>query len=163
MSDKIDAKTTWTIWPWLFPLLYLIHVVEEYWAGVALATSPNKIRGANFTSGQFLIVNGLTFVLMLAIFILSQRFKFSLWLMVCVGTVLLINGLFHIKGTIKIAAYNPGLVTGTLLFVPLGIATLVVLKSRMSGRRYWTALITGILINFIVLLVARGGRKLFEL
>ena len=147
---------------WLFPATYLLHVTEDYVAGVALATSPTKIRGANLTPTQFLILNGFACLLILAGMFISKRLRFRPWLMICLATVVMVNGLFHVAGGIRIAGYNPGLISGLLIWIPLGVATLVYLKGRMIPRKYWAAIVVGVLINVVVLLLARQGRRLFE-
>lgn len=151
------------IWAWLFPLTYLIHIAEEYVAGVALAPSPNKIRGANMTATQFLILNGFACALLVLGMILSRRYGFRQWLLVCLATVVMVNGLFHIAGTIRIAGrYNPGLISGVLIWIPLGIVTLMRMKKSMRPNKYWVAMAVGVGINVVVLLIARSGRRLFE-
>ena len=162
MLNILRQKMTETIWAWLFPVTYLIHIAEEYIAGVALAPSPTKIRGANLTPTQFLILNGLALGLLVIGIILSRRFNFRQWLLICLGTVVMVNGLFHVAGTLKISAYNPGLVSGVLIWIPLGVATLIHLKKHMHPNRYWVAMAVGVGINVIVLVIARGGRRLFE-
>jgi hypothetical protein len=162
-SASRASRLSESIWPWLIPIAYLLHVTEEYLAGVALAPSAQKIRGANMTAGQFLVINTFTMALMLLGLWLARRLRFLEWLLVCVGTVLFINGVFHIKGTIKIAAYNPGLYTGALLFIPLGALTALRFRNRPSPRKYLLALLVGALIYVVVLIVARSGRKLFEM
>ena len=104
---------------WLFPVTYLIHVTEEYLAGVALATSPTKIRGANLTPAQFLILNGIAYLLIVVGMLIAQRLKFRSWLLVCLGTVVMVNGLFHVASGLRIAGYNPGLASGFLIWIPL--------------------------------------------
>ena len=147
---------------WLFPITYLIHVAEEYLTGVALATSPSKIRGANLTPTQFIILNGAAVLLMIAGMFISQRLNFRSWLMVCLGMVVLINGLFHVAAGLRTAGYNPGLISGLFIWIPLGIITLIRLKKRIRPGKYWAATATGVIINVIVLLIARSGRWLFE-
>jgi hypothetical protein len=147
---------------WLFPVTYLIHVTEEYLAGVALATSPTKIRGANLTPAQFLILNGIACLLIVVGMLIAQRLKFRSWLLVCLGTVVMVNGLFHVASGLRIAGYNPGLASGFLIWIPLGLVALICLKKRLLPGKYWAAVAVGVLINVIVLLIARSGRRLFE-
>ncbi|HVG35155.1 MAG TPA: HXXEE domain-containing protein [Pyrinomonadaceae bacterium] len=147
---------------WLFPLTYLIHIAEEYLAGVALATAPSKISGANLTPTQFLILNGVAFLLMIAGMFISRRLNFRTWLMICLGMVVLVNGLFHVAAGLRNAGYNPGLISGLLIWMPLGIITLICLKKRVRPVKYWVALAIGVIINVIVLVIARSGRRLFE-
>lgn len=147
---------------WLFPATYLIHVAEEFLAGVALAPSPFKIRGANLTPTQFIILNGVAVLLMIAGMIISQRLNFRPWLMVCLGMVVLINGLFHVAAGLRIAGYHPGLISGLFIWMPLGIITLLCLKKRVRPGKYWAAIATGVIINVIVLVIARSGLRFFE-
>src|SRR5215207_1325413 len=128
----------------LFPLTYLIHVAEEFLAGVALATSPSKIRGANLTPTQFLILNGVAVLLIIAGMFISHRLKFRPWLMVCLGMVVLINGLFHVAAGLRIAGYNPGLISGLFIWMPLGIITLICLRKRVRPGKYWAAMAIGV-------------------
>jgi hypothetical protein len=162
MFETLLGERKEIVWAWLFPVTYLIHVSEEYFAGVALAPSPTKIRGANLTPTQFLILQGLACVLLVVGIIVSRRFNFREWLLICLGTVVLVNGLFHVVGSLRIAGYNPGLVSGVLIWIPLGAATLIHLKKRIRPDRYWAAFAVGVGINVIVLIIARGGRRLFE-
>ena len=162
MFDALLGERKEAVWAWLFPVTYLIHVTEEYVAGVALASSPNKIRGANLTPTQFLILQGFACLLLVVGIILSRRFNFRPWLLICLATVVMVNGFFHVAGSLKIAGYNPGLVSGVLIWIPLGAATLIHLKRSMRPNTYWTAVAVGIGINIVVLVLARGGRRLFE-
>lgn len=56
-------------------------------AGVALAISPSKIRGANLTPTQFLILQGIASLLIIAGTFIAHRLRFRPWLMVCLETV----------------------------------------------------------------------------
>jgi hypothetical protein len=89
--------------------------------------------------------------------VLASKLKFSQWLMVCMATALLLNGLSHTINAVVRAEYNPGLVSGLLIFIPLGVIVLARLKGRMRGRRYFGALLVGVLINGVVLWLALGG------
>jgi hypothetical protein len=146
---------------WLFPATYVIHVAEEYLAGVALATSPSKISGANLTPNQFLIVHGVAVLLMIVGLFIARRLQFRSWLLVCFGVVVLINGLFHVAATLRIAAYHPGLITGLLIWIPMGIITLICLKQRVRPVKYWAAVAIGIVINVIALVIALSGLQVF--
>jgi hypothetical protein len=161
LNERRDERVELTL-AWLFPVTYLIHVTEEYLAGVALATSPNKMRGANLTATQFLILNAFAVSLIFAGMFISRRLRFRPWLMVCLGTVMMINGLFHVAGGFRIAGYNPGLVSGLLIWIPIGVITLISQKRRVLPKKYWAAIAVGVAINIFVLVIARAGRRLFE-
>jgi hypothetical protein len=151
-----------SLWPWSFPSAYFIHLIEEYLGGGALSgTSLTRLKGINLTSRQFLIVNGIALLLMILGISLSRKFKFPEWLLVCLGTVVLINGLSHTVSSLTMSEYNPGLITGLLLFIPLGFITLIRLMTRMNVRRYCLAVSVGTAIHGVVSLLALKGGSMF--
>ncbi len=154
--DKLSSNDFIVLLCWLYPTTLLAHLAEEYWAGVVLADSPQKMRGVNLTPRRFLALTGLGTVLVLAGIVIAQRFHFPQLMLIILGTFVLINGLSHtITGALK-AEYNPGVVTGLLLWIPLGALTLLCLKSNMLWQRYWTGIAIGIAIHAVVSALARG-------
>ena len=87
-----------------------------------------------------------------------------LWLMraanpawgVVAGYVVLVNGIVHLAAWAVLRRYNPGLVTGLVLFLPLGIAILAVTPAgigyHLAGLLYVVGMHVGI--------VASARRKL---
>lgn len=161
MIETISKGLTNRIWPWVFMIIFVVHLTEEFWAGVALSTNPDRMRGANLTPRQFIILTGFGVLLMLLGLIIAKRFRFLEWIMVCLGAIIFVNGFVHIFGSVRLIRYTPGLITGVLLFIPLGAATLLNLKGNMSAKRYWLAFSVGVLIHIAVLILARSGGKLF--
>ena len=161
-----SASSTFSksILPWLFPLAYLIHVTEEYLGGGALQTTTDaNLKGVNLTPSQFLVINVIAFLLFLLLIFLAQKFKFPDWLLVCLGTIMFINAISHTVSTVVRAEYNPGLITGLLIFMPLGVIALTGLKARMSAQRYLMAMVVGIATHGVVTLLALRGSHLFRL
>jgi len=153
-----------SILPWLFPFAYLIHTTEEYFGGGALhAAQDTTLKGVDFTARQFLIINCVVFLLFLLLIFLSQKFKFPEWVSVYLGTVFFINAIAHTISTLMMADYSPGLITGWLILMPLGALTLLKLRSRMSTRRYLTAMAVGIGTHGIISLLTLRGGHLFRL
>lgn len=165
MKTFSDSSTfSKSILPWLFPPAFLIHVTEEYLGGGALQTATGaNLKGVNLTAQQFVVITGTAFMLLIVGILLSRRFKFPDWLLVCLGTILLINAATHSVSTVLTAQYSPGLMTGLLIFVPLGLLTLTQLKSKMSTRRYLTAVAVGIIVHGVITLLALRGGRLFRL
>ena len=151
---------TWLLW--LFPLTFLIHIAEEYWGGGGFSAYLARARGVNLSPTKFLVMNGIAWALMLLGVVLARKLRFSQWLLVCLSTVVLINGLSHTINTIVTGEYNPGVVSGLLIWIPLGLATLFRLKKEMQGRRYWIALAVGVAIHGVVTLTALTGGKMFR-
>jgi hypothetical protein len=157
MAGETSSKALASVWIWLFPVVYLLHVAEEYWGGGGFSAYVARTRGVNLSPEKFLTMNAVGWALMIVGLLLALRLKFSQWLMVCMATALLINGLSHTINAVARAEYNPGLVTGSLIFIPLGVIVLARLKGRMRGRRYFGALLVGVLVNGVVLWLASGG------
>lgn len=156
-TDKVGATTAWL---WLFPVTYLIHIAEEYWIGGGYFAYLARTRGVNLTPARFIFLNGIGCALIVIGIFIAQRLKFPEWLLVCLGAVVAGNGLTHTVTALRAAEYNPGLASGLLIWLPLGAATLWVLRGRMRRRRYWSAVAIGVAINVVVSVLALNSGKL---
>lgn len=150
------------IWPWLFPSTYLLHIAEEYWGGDGYSAYLSKTKGVDLPSGRFLLMTGAGLVLMLAGVPLAYTFRFPQLLMVILGTAFLVNGMSHTISGMVTGRYNPGLLSGMLIWIPLGILTLVQLKETMSAARYLTGVAVGVAIQVVVSLLSLKGGRLFR-
>jgi len=120
------------------PRLFVVHVVEEAPGFVAWF---NSLVTPGIYQPLFLSVNGvaLTITLIVGFGVASAREPMSgiigaAW----VGFLMLANAVFHIVATISLSRYCPGVVTATLIYLPvsalffravvreLGISSLVV-------------------------------------
>jgi hypothetical protein len=160
MTDETRSDKSVTLLPWLFPVTYLIHIAEEYWGGGGFSAYMARERGVNLSPSRFLLMTGLGLALIVLGVLLARRYKFSHWLVVCLGALVLGNGLSHTVNGVASRGYNPGLVSGLLIWIPLGLVAIFYLKRKMAARRYWTALAVGVGIQVIVALLARSGGKL---
>jgi hypothetical protein len=70
------------------------------------------------------------------------------------GTVVLINGLLHVLGTAGSRSYSPGVITGTVLYLPLGIMALRLGRRRLFETTFWMAVAGGVVIHAVVAIVA---------
>jgi hypothetical protein len=92
--------------------------------------------------------------------ILALRMKSYRWLLVSFGTVVLINGLVHAGASIVTRSYSPGLISGLLLFVPLGVVTLLRARVSVSRRTLRAGFIVGVLMHAVVVLLAFGFARI---
>ncbi len=160
MTNETNRDRRATLLLWLFPATYLIHIAEEYWMGGGFSAYVARVRGVNLPPSRFLLMNGIGLALMILGVVLSERFKFSQWLLVCLGMVVMGNGLSHTVNSLVTREYNPGLISGLLIWIPLGLTALLHARKKMAGRRYWVALLIGIGILLVVaLLTLSGGRS----
>lgn len=159
MTDETQADKAIRILAWLFPVTFVIHIAEEYWGGGGFSAYMVRARGVSLSPSRFLLMNSFGFGLMLLGVLLARKFGFTRWLVVCLGALVLGNGLSHTINGVVSREYNPGLVSGLLIWIPLGLLAVLYLKRRMAGRMYWTALAVGIGIQGVVALLAMSGGK----
>ena len=134
-------------WLWFFPLAYLLHIFEE-------SRSVGPLHGINISLNLFLVLSTVTWLLMICGIVLAQRFGFPHFMGVCLGTTLLLNGLTHIINSLVYGRYDAGLISGSLIFIPLGLATLIGLRNSMRSRRYMVGVLLGMVIQAIALIIA---------
>lgn len=82
------------------------------------------------------------------------------WLLVSFGTVFLVNGLVHAIASLLTKSYSPGLVSGLLLFVPLGTVTLTRARRLVNRRTLGAGIIVGVLMHVVVVLLAFGFARI---
>ncbi|HEX8136801.1 MAG TPA: HXXEE domain-containing protein [Pyrinomonadaceae bacterium] len=157
MANEIASGSTVKIWLWLFPVVYLLHIAEEYWAGGGYVAYVARTHGVQLSPTKFLVLNAVGWALMTLGVALARRLGFTEWLLVCLATVILINGLSHTTSAVLRGEYNPGLLTGLLIFIPLGVGLLFYLSGRMRRRRYLGALTVGVLVHGVIFLLAATG------
>ncbi|HEX8921687.1 MAG TPA: HXXEE domain-containing protein, partial [Pyrinomonadaceae bacterium] len=84
------------------------------------------------------------------------------WLLVSFGMVVLINGLVHAGASVLTRSYSPGLISGLLLFVPLGAITLRRARASVNRRTLRAGIIVGFLMHMFVVLLAFGFAKISD-
>ena len=157
MTEDSRSEKTISLLLWLIPATYVLHIAEEYWGGEGFPAYIARTRGAHLTPSRFLLMNGIGCALMLLGVWLAHRYKFKQWLLVCLGMVAMGNGLSHTVNSILTREYNPGVVTVLLIWIPLGVVSLIYAKRKLAGRKFWVALAIGIGILLVVALLALSG------
>jgi hypothetical protein len=127
-------------WLWLFPLVYLLHILEEL-KGIG--------HGINLSLDVFLILSTAAWLLMTCGTVLAQRFGFPQFMGVCLGSTVFLNGLWHIFNRLINHRYDAGVISGTVIFIPLGLATLIKLRNSMLRPRYIVGVVLGMAIQTI--------------
>ena len=155
MSDKPDSSVA--LWSWLFPLTYLIHIAEEFYGGEGYPAYLKRLRGVEMAPAKFLVGQAIGLALIVLGILIARRFSFPRQLLVILGTVVLFNGLSHLATSVYYREYGPGLISGVVIWIPFGIATLMRFKSSMRPVRYWLYVATGIAINAVIALITLKG------
>ena len=147
------------LWMWLFPVTYLIHIAEEYWGGEGYTAYLYRLRGVHLSTARFLAFQTLGVVLICIGIVISLKLKWPRFFLTIMGALVLSNGITHTATALRHGGYGPGLVSCVLIWIPLGLITLILLQGEMPTLRFVVASLIGFGINAAVALIAlRGGR-----
>jgi len=106
------------------PFVFILHGFEE---APGFVVWFNSLVPRGISQNLFFTVNAvaLTVTVVIALLVAASPDPASgLVLAAWVGFLMLANGVFHLVGTIAHARYCPGVVTGTLLYLPYGVLLL---------------------------------------
>jgi hypothetical protein len=154
MDDNIARERVFRRLIWLLPAAFAPHIAEEYAGGFPWWVT--HVLGGSFDNLAFAMNNALFMAIMLALTTWTSRSGSRL------ATFLLIawasgnifwDGLFHIVTTAAFDRYSPGLVTSSLLYMPISLVVgWSALGSRaLSIRGFLGALVLGAaLLGFVI-------------
>jgi hypothetical protein len=139
-------------WVWLFPLAYGLHVTEEYWLHF-----PNWVSqlSLSFVSDpQFLFLNGVFWLLMVASVVAIRACTSLAWLVVTLAAILGINAALHLLGSLVTRTYSPGSITAVFLYLPLVLYAFRQVLPRITRGAGLRAVALGAAIHVGVVLLA---------
>lgn len=129
-------------------IAYVIHQFEEHWIdlfGRRYAFHPYLNE---FLSGLTGSESGTEFMTPAAIFVINTSLVWlvaalgiwrgcdNIFATLCMAAIVVVNAFSHIGAGLSGSTYNPGLLTGTVLFVPLGIGVyLWLLRTNLTSIR----------------------------
>lgn len=134
--------------PWWFPATYALHAAEEFCTGETFPVWISRFAGVHFTATAFLWLNGIAMAVMLLA--AAGAARGVRWLAVTLATVVAINGTAHLVGSLATWTWSPGVVTGTLLWLPLGLSTLVHARRALPRRTLLGAAALGFAAHAVV-------------
>jgi len=88
--------------------------------------------------------------------LISRRLHFPNQMFVILAALIVGNAFVHLARSIMYDAYEPGLLTSLLLWLPLGLVTLLSLFIKMTRLRFVVNVATGIAICVAVELITRA-------
>ena len=89
----------------------------------------------SFTKHEFLLLNGVGIVMMTVGAALIYKHSWR-WLLTALGGIVLLNGLLHLVFSILTWSYSPGLISGVLCWMPLGLFTIYRQWSLAARRSF---------------------------
>lgn len=149
----------WSRGAWLAFLVlpvYMVHQFEEHDADRFRRFVNAELAGGR----EALSVAAVFWINILGVWAVTTA---TLWLTrrvdvgwgVLAAYLVLVNGLLHLAQGVALRRYNPGLVTGVALFLPLGAGTLAALRSVASVSQHLVALAVVIAIHVWIILHVR--------
>jgi len=139
---------------WVMPGAFVLHIVEEYRGGFpAWAT---HVLGGSFSGVAFAFNNAAFLAIMVGLTLWASKsdsrlaaFLLIAWLS---GNIFW-DALFHVLTTAWFNRYSPGLVTSSVLYLPISlvIGTATLQSQALSAKAFLGALASGLgLIVFVI-------------
>lgn len=104
-----------------FLIASMLHMVEEFFFPGGFMPVMKRVNPAiapfvNVTAA--VIINGLQLVLcVFVIFVGRSNLAFSM----SAAALIFINGLMHLGGAVRLKGYVPGVITGSIIYIPLSV------------------------------------------
>jgi len=139
-------------WPLLLPVAYLLHLTEEAAGGFVGWAAAHLSPG--FTHERFVAINAVAVPLAFAAALASMFIPAARWLAVTLAVLFLLNGLIHLGSSLATGGYAPGVVTGVVLYLPLGVFALRRLSREVTPRMMGIGVAAGIAVHALVAVLA---------
>jgi hypothetical protein len=137
---------------WLLPAAYACHLGEEWFGGFPEWMA--RVIGSALPRPAFIAINAIAFGLMVLASRAATRREANGWMGIAIATILLINGVAHLLGSLATAAYSPGLFTGIVLYLPLGSLVLLRAWAQAQEDQFGTGVLAGIALHVLVVVIA---------
>lgn len=142
-------------WPLLFPLTYLAHIVEESVGGFPAWSAEHL--GFHLDTSAFLAINEFAWIGMLIASLAATIAAPAKWLVIPLATIATVNGSAHLIASAVTRSYSPGVISGTVLWLPLGIVTLSRALRTFPRGVWWGGVVLGLALHGLVTGVALIG------
>ena len=130
-------------WLWLFPPVYLVHLIDERLFANGTAAWATQHMGVYLTNEAWLIINVVWFFFFTLSTWLVARGTWPDWVVLALATHIAVHSLARVWGSLVFAGWSPGVVSGVTLCLPLAAATFARSFRRMAPRQVVTGLIVG--------------------
>jgi hypothetical protein len=142
---------------WLFPAAYAAHLAEETFAGEGLRLWLGRLGPAPLSLAGFVVVNAVGMTVFVAGARLATRRQGFGWVAISLSTIVLLNAVLHVLGTLVTRVYSPGLATAVVLYVPLGGLTALRAATQAPAAEWQRGLAAGIVLQAAVSALALSG------
>ncbi len=150
-------------WMWLFPAIYLFHMLEEYYGG--FYTWLARLIEAEPPPLQFPVLDTFFLIVMIAGIAAAIVMPFCRWLAVTFALASAMNGLTHLIAGILTMSYSPGVISGAIFWLPLGGYVLYLAYKDLPRTQLALGIILGLVLHVSVCLLVLNafGTKFLNL
>ena len=113
-----------------------------------------RAYGREVSPSRFLLLNGVVWPLFAVLTVAARKKPAFAWFPTAFSSIVLVNGTLHALGSLATGSYSPGLVTGTLLYLPLGAYGLAAGRRRLPPQTFALAVLAGVLVHVLVAVIA---------
>ena len=139
---------------WLLPLSYTCHLFEEYYGGMGFSQWFSETFSVQLSDIDFLTINS---VAMSVVIILSaiHFFDRKIYFVFCtISCVFFLNAIIHLFSCLFTMTYSPGVITGLLFYVPIGIIVYKQVFPQVKPQNRKLVFIAAALIHVVVAVIA---------
>lgn len=149
-------NTIYSPYFWLIPIIFALHNAEEYYFFPEMKYfRPVQIEENMLQLKHFFIALLILTVFVIGIVVIHNLFlkKITLYAVLLTQTMIFMNGIVHLVGTILKRGYVPGLGTAFFLIIPFSL--FLFWRGNVVGwwkwKHVWIFCIVGILLMFPIL------------
>lgn len=134
-------------WAWLFPVIYIFHILEEYFGGFYAWLA--RVVGVT-PPLQFPKWDALFLAVMIAGIAVAMLRPSWRWLALIFALASAMNGLTHLIAGILTMSYSPGVISGAVFWLPLGGYTLYLAYKGLRPAQFVLGICGGIVLHLAV-------------
>lgn len=134
-----------------FPVSYALHLAEEAWGGESFPVWASRMSGVAFSREEFIALNSAAFAVICVVAAASSYWPASRRVVVpALGTIVAGNGALHIVTSLWTSTYSPGVLSGAMVWLPLGSWALWWAVRNSSRRQTLAGCAAGSLAHGVV-------------
>jgi multisubunit Na+/H+ antiporter MnhF subunit len=138
---------------WLFPVTYVVHLLEEYFVAGGFPNWAQRALGIQLSNREFVAWNAFALAAMCAGALLVSRYRRFRYIEIGLAIAVLGNVAAHVLGSLATQTYSPGLITGVVVWIPLGWFRLRTVFRDSSRRGRLAGICLGVLVTAVILTV----------
>lgn len=153
-QNKMEQKQNTKYLVWILPIVYIFHLIEEYFGGEGLPLWLSEFIKAEISNLVFIIINSIALTIVVVFAFIYSFIKQINVLFLALITLFFVNGLLHLFLSIYTFSYSPGTITGVILYLPMGIYLYKLLRPELTNSQRSTGITLGIVLHILVVLIA---------